>query len=164
MRWKLLLFPAACIYLLLISATSVQINQKHVATEYEYKADLPLASNTIKAQKLNFFQRLMMKVFLKKYKTTDEVKADKLANTSLALAVAAFGVHVLGLLVPYLILATIPAGITAMITGGSALRNGTAKIGNAKTGKALGLGSLIAFAVLLIVVSIAVAAFWGAWN
>ena len=61
---------------------------------------------------------------------------------------------------PYVILAAIPAAITAMITGGSALRNGTAKVGKAKTGKALGLGARIAFAVLLLVAVVAIAAYW----
>lgn len=94
----------------------------------------------------------------------DEVKADKLADTSLAFGIAACAFLVLGLFVPYVILAAIPAGITAMITGGSALRNGTVKVGKAKTGKALGLGALIAFAVLLLLAVVALAAYMNSWN
>ena len=159
MKLKLWLFPAACIYVLLISATSIKIDQKQVVNEYEYKSGFPLASSTIKAPKLNFLHKLVIKGLLKRYKRMDEVKADKLANTSLAFGIAACAFLVLGLLVPYVILVAIPAAITAMITGGSALRNGTAKVGKAKTGKALGLGALIAFAVLLLVAVVAIAAY-----
>lgn len=66
--------------------------------------------------------------------------------------IAACAFIVLGLITPYpyVILAAIPAGITTMVTGKSALRQGTSKEGAAKTGKALGLGVLLAFAVALI--------------
>ncbi len=80
------------------------------------------------------------------------------------MGIAACAFLVLGLFVPYVILAAIPAGIAANITGGSALRNGTAKEGKAKTGKALGLGSLIAFAVVLILAVIVAAAYLSSWN
>ncbi len=86
----------------------------------------------------------------------DISKADNLANTSLGFGVAAMLLMVLGFFVPFVILATIPAAIVAMITGGAALRRGTKNIGKAKTGKAFGLGALIAFGVLLIVAAIIV--------
>ena len=159
MKFTLWLFPAMCIYCLLISATSIKVSPKFNEGEGKYKSEIISGSNTVSPTKLNFFQRLMVKMFVKKYKKAhraDISKADKLANTSLAFGVAALGLMVLGLFVPYVILASIPAAIIAMITGGSAIRKGTKNIGKAKTGKGLGLGVLIAFGVLLIVAAIIV--------
>ncbi len=47
-----------------------------------------------------------------------------------------------------------------MITGGSAVRNKTSLVGKARTGKALGLGALIAFGVLLILAAIVVSSWY----
>ena len=113
----------------------------------------------VKAHKLNFFQRLALKYYLKKNKLKNDINADKLASTSLVLGISACGAIVLGLFIPYLILAAIPLGITAMVTGGSAERNHTQLIGKARTGKGLGLGALIAFAVILVIAVIVLAAF-----
>jgi hypothetical protein len=157
MKFKFWLFPAMCIYCLLISATSIKVSPKYSEGESKYKSEIISGSNTISPTKLNFFQRLMVRLFVKKYKKAhgdDISKADNLANTSLVSGVAAMVFLVAGLFVPYVIFATIPAAIIAMITGGAAVRRGTKNVGKAKTGKAFGLGALIAFAVLLIVAAI----------
>ena len=159
MKFKLWLFPAMCIYCLLISATSMKVSPKYSEGESKYKSEIISGSNIVSPTKLNFFQRLMVRLFVKKYKkaqSADISKADNLANTSLVFGVAALGFIVLGLFVPYVILATIPAAIIAMITGGAAVRKGTKNIGKAKTGKAFGLAALIAIGVLLIVGAIIV--------
>ncbi len=159
MKFKLWLFPAMCIYCLLISATSIPVSPKLSPVESKYKSEIISGSKTVSPPtRLNFFQRLIVKLLVKKYKKAhraDMSKADNLANVSLISGSAAAIFMVLGLFIPYVIFATIPAGIIAMITGGAAVRRGTKKIGTAKTGKALGLGALIAFAVLLIVAAIA---------
>jgi len=59
----------------------------------------------------------------------------------------------LALFIPYLILAVLPTAIAAMITGGAAVRNKTSLIRKARTGKALGLGALIFFGLLLLIVA-----------
>ena len=111
-------------------------------------------SNVLKAHKLNFFQRLMVKFLIKKNELLNGTRADKLASTSLGLGIGACASILLGLFVPFIILAAIPTGIAAMITGGSAVRNKTSMVGKARTGKGLGLGALITFAILLIVAAI----------
>ena len=114
----------------------------------------------LKNHKLNFFQRLIVKIYLKKHKLLEDIKADKLASTSLWLGVGACAAILLGLFIPYIILAAIPTGIAALITGGAAIRNKTSQVGKARTGKGLGLGALIAFGLLLIAAAILLAAFW----
>lgn len=157
MKFKLWLFPAICIYWLLISATSIKVSPNHSNAGGKPISEINSHPNTVSPTKLNFFQRLIVKLLVKKYKRahrTDNSKADNLANTSIASGLAAAGFMVLGFFVPYIILASIPAAIIAMITGGAAVRKGTKKIGTAKTGKGLGLGVLIAFGVLIIAAAI----------
>ena len=110
--------------------------------------------HSAKTRKLNFFQRLALRLLMKKYKSANGVNADRLASTSLLLGIFSCGLLLLGLFVPFVILLSIPAGIFAMITGGSAVRNKTSQMGKAKTGNALGLGALITFALLLIIAAI----------
>jgi hypothetical protein len=74
--------------------------------------------------------------------------------------VAACVFFVLGLLIPYVFLASVPASIAAMITGSSAVRNKTSFVGKAKTGKALGLGVLIAIGVLFLALVILISSFY----
>ncbi|MEP7253770.1 MAG: hypothetical protein ABI683_15360 [Ginsengibacter sp.] len=112
----------------------------------------------LKKHKLNFFQRFIVKLYLKKHKLLEDNQADKLASTSLWLGIGACAALLLGLFIPYIILAAIPLGIAAMITGGAAIRDKTSLVGKARTGKGLGLGALIAFGVLLIAALIIVAA------
>ena len=115
------------------------------------------AVHSTKAHKLNFFQRWALRILMKKYKSAHGVNADKLASTSLLLGIFSWGFLLLGLAVPFVILLSIPTGIAAMITGGSAVRNKTSQMGKARMGKGLGLGALITFALLLIIAAIIIA-------
>jgi len=114
------------------------------------------AVHSTKARKLNFFQRWALRILMKKYKSAHGVNADKLASTSLLLGIFSCGFLLLGFVVPFVFLLSVPAGIAAMITGGSAVRNNTSQMGKAKTGKALGLGALITFALFLIIAAIVI--------
>ncbi len=149
-----------CVYFLLISATAAKVKYTAAAEDNTAIVQSPLSANTFKTSKLNFFQRTLMKFALKKFKKADTNKGDKQAGISLAFGIAACGFLLIGVIVPYVILAALPAGIVAMITGGSAIRNGTNREGKARTGKALGLGALIAFGALLLAVVLIIAA----WN
>ncbi len=145
------------IYTLLVSAMCIERPVTSLVNKQNIIIPNYPNSKFLKTHKLNFFQRLMVKILAKKNKLVKSANADKLASTSLLLGIGACAFLVLGLFIPYVILATLPAGIAAMITGGSAIRNRTTLVGKAKTGKGLGLGALIAFGVVFIVVAIAVA-------
>ena len=150
MKLRLKMFPLLCIYLLLSSATIIKTPTASRVNIQNNTIVQPENTRVVKVHKLNFFQRLLLKFIIKKNKKDGGVRADKLASTSLLLGVAACVLLVLGLFVPYVILTALPVSIAAMITGGSAVRNKTSLIGKATTGKALGLGALIAFGVILI--------------
>ena len=74
----------------------------------------------------------------------------------------ALGTLIIGLFVPYIILAAIPTGIVAMVLGKQALIGGTNYPEKAKLGKTFGLVSLISFAFILLLAAILVAS-WGSW-
>lgn len=154
MKLSLRIYPILAIYMLLVSATCIEKIDTSIVNRENITITNHKNSNALKVHKLNFFQRLIVKIFLKKNKLADGTRADKLASTSLLLGVGACAFLLLGLFIPYVILISIPAGIAAMITGGSAIRNKTSLVGKARTGKGLGLGALIAFAVVLIVAAI----------
>ena len=154
MKISFRIFPILAIYMLLVSATCIEKIDTSIVNRENITITNHKNSNALKVHKLNFFQRLIVKIFLKKNKLADGTRADKLASTSLLLGVGACAFLLLGLFIPYVILISIPAGIAAMITGGSAIRNKTSLVGKARTGKGLGLGALIAFAVVLIVAAI----------
>ena len=141
---------------LLTSAVSIQNTSSPVAPAPIEGISNSGAVHSAKAHKLNFFQRWALRILMKKYKSAHGVKADKLASTSLLLGIFSCGFLLLGLFVPYVILLSIPSGIAAMITGGSAVRNKTSQMGKARTGKALGLGALITFALLLLIAAIVI--------
>jgi hypothetical protein len=164
MKSRLLLFPLSCICLLFISATCIEGVPVNTAGTNMVAVIVPAQTPVKKAHKLNFLQKLVLKFYLKKNKLAEDAKADKLAKTSLLLGIAACGFLVLGLFIPPVILGTIPAGIAAMITGGSALNRQTKLIGKAKTGKGLGLGALIAFGVVVLAAALIIAAWFGGWN
>ena len=146
-----------CIYLFLISATPIikrdssGIDQHSTTLAYHKK------SNLLKFHKLNFFQRLVLKLYLKNNQLRNGGKAYKLASASLWLGIGACALILVGLLFPYLILLALPAGIVAMITGNSALRNKTSSVRKARMGKAFGLAAIIVFAALLFVVALILA-------
>ena len=156
MRSKIHFIPLLGIYLLLMSATIVKKDTAYTGSKLVMQS---VSSTHVKAHKLNFFQRLALKYYLKKNKFKNDVNADKLASTSLTLGISACGAILLGLFIPYLILAAVPLAIAAMATGGSAERNHTQLVGKARTGKALGLGALIAFGLILVIAVILLAAF-----
>ena len=154
MKLRLQIFPMLGIYMLLISATHIVKKDTATVTTQNIIITGHHNSNLLKVHKLNFFQRLIVKLYLIKNKLANGTKADNLASTSLLLGIVACGFILFGLFIPYAILATIPTGIAAMITGGSAIRNKTSLVGKARTGKGLGLGALIAFGILLILAAI----------
>lgn len=154
------LFPILAIYVLLISATCIIKEETITGTPQTASVQNYGNTHVLKAHKLNLFQRLMVKILLKKHKLQNDTNADKLASTSLILGIGACAFILLGLFIPYIILASVPAGIAAMITGGSAIRNKTSLVGKAKTGKGLGLGALITFGIILILAAILVAAIY----
>lgn len=160
MRIQLKMLPLLCVYLMLISATSIKIAGTPGLHPQNNMAITLRNDDVMKVHGLNFFQRLLVKYVLKRSKRSD-VRADSLASTSLWLGVSACGLLLLGLFIPYIILASVPVAIAAMITGGSALRNKTSLIGKARTGKALGLGALIAFGVILLAAAIILASYFG---
>lgn len=160
MKLSLKVFPLLCIYLLLISATSIKTPAASLVNMQNNTIVQPNHTTVVKVHKLNFFQRLLLKLIIKKNKKEGGVRADQLASTSLLLGVAACVFFVLGLLIPYVFLASVPASIAAMITGSSAVRNKTSFVGKAKTGKALGLGVLIAIGVLFLALVILISSFY----
>lgn len=163
MKLKLWLLPFLSIYLLLISATSIKVEPQVAVNDNKVPVVAP-SSTSVKEHKLNFFERLILKLALKKYKVADPAKADKQANASLIFGIVGASLLVIGSFVPYVGILCLPAAIAAMIIGGSALRGGTQKVGAAKTGKGLGLGTLIAFGVLLLIAALIVAAWLGSWR
>lgn len=160
MKLSLKVFPLLCIYLLLISATTIKTPAASLVNMQNNTIVQPKHTTVVKVRKLNFFQRLLLKFIIKKNKKEGGVRADQLASASLLLGVAACVLLVLGLLIPYVFLAAVPASIAAMITGSSAVRNKTSLVGKAKTGKALGLGVLIAIGVLFLAVVILISSFY----
>lgn len=164
MKSKVLLFPLSCICFLFVSATCIESVPANTAGSNLVAVIIPAQTPVKKAHKLNFLQKLVLKFYLKKNKLAEGAKADKLAKTSLILGIAACGFLLLGLFIPYVALAAVPAGIAAMITGGSALNRETSLTGKAKTGKGLGLGALIGFALLVLAAAIILAGVLGGWN
>ena len=146
--------------MLLISATCIEKRDTSIVN----KQTLTITNNNnyklVKVHKLNFFQRLIVKLLIKKKRLAEGTKADRLASTSLLLGIGACAFILLGLFIPYIILASIPTGIAAMITGSSAIRKKTSLEGKARTGKGLGLGALIAFGLILILAAILVSSLY----
>jgi|SRR6185437_1077983 len=153
MRLRLYIVPVIGIYMLLVSATVIQ-KDTTIAHKQNITINAVGGVNVLKAYRLNFFQRIMVKFLLKNKKLKKNIDADKLASASLLLGVAACALLLLSLLIPYLFIAVLPAAILAIATGGSAVRNKTSFMRKAKTGKALGLGALIVFGVILVIVVI----------
>ncbi len=161
MRFKLWILPIICLYFLLISASTTSIEMTPVAADKEVVIEAPVIVKE-KSAKLNFFQRALLKHVSKKYKTDeiDSSKADKQAKLALIFGLSAAGLLILGLFIPYVIFASLPAAIAAMVLGGAALRGRTKYVGKARNGKGFGLGALIGFGVVLLAAILFVAA-WG---
>jgi hypothetical protein len=166
MNLRLWLIPMCLLSFLFISATTVSVETTPAATS-SIVSETPTAATSVKKNKLSFVERLLLKYALNKLRKAegeDTIKADKQAKTSLSFGIVAVSALLLGLFIPYIMLATIPTGIVALATGSSALKSGTKEAGKARTGKTLGLASLIAMGVLLLLAVILVAAFLGSWG
>lgn len=148
--------PVIGIYMLLVSATIVQ-KDTTIADKQNITLLAGSGAHVLKAYKLNFFQRIVVKFLLKNKKLKKNIAADRLASVSLLLGIAACAFILLSLFIPYLILAALPASIVAITTGGGAVRNKTSFVRKAKTGKALGLAALIVFGIILLLVVIILA-------
>lgn len=117
------------------------------------------------AKKPTFFQRIALRIALKRYskhhKRVDIEKADQLASTALTLGIVALACA----LIPfYTILAAIPLGIIAMSTGRTALKNNTTKESNARLGKSFGLAALIVAGLWIFLGAIALVVLLSSWN
>ncbi|MCW3109733.1 MAG: hypothetical protein JWQ09_4239 [Segetibacter sp.] len=163
MKKRYLLFPLLAISLFLISATSIEKKENTMAGEPQLITATPMTVNKV-VHKQNFFQRLMVKLFVRKNEQVDKSKADNLASTSLFLGIGACALLLLGAVVPLMAFASIPLGIAAIVTGGSAIKQGTSEEAKAKTGKGLGIGALITMTVLLILGAIILASWNMNWN
>lgn len=153
------------ISLLFVSATSVQLESYPITKKGIVTRESNIESQRVKKSEPGFVDRLLLKYVLKKIRRAEnQTKADRQASTSLSFGIASMGFLLLGLFIPYVIFATIPLAIVAMVTGSSALKDGTTEKGKARTGKTLGLASLITFGVFLIVALIVVASFLGSWG
>ena len=163
MRLRIRIFPILFIYLFLISAIPIvrrdssKINKHSITLTYHNN------SNLQKFHKLNFFQRLIVKFYLKRNKLQNVTRADKLASASLWLGLGACGLVLFGFLFRYLsflalpVLLALPVGIVAIITGNTALRNKTSSVRKARMGKAFGLVAIIVFAALVLVIALILA-------
>lgn len=120
----------------------------------------PVVKAEAHQKKLNFFQRLVYKIAVKKFgKAADTEKADRQATSALIFGIAAMSTLIIGLFVPYVVLAALPTGVIAMVLGKHALESGTQNPLKAKIGRTLGFVSLLGFLFLLVLVVIAVSSY-----
>ena len=139
-----------------IAATTEKVVPIAITTDTGTPVVYPMATQEVNQKKMNFFERILFKLAVKKLmKAADTEKADRQASSALVFGIAALGTLLLGLLVPYVIFAAIPTGIVAMVLGKQALTVGTKYPVKAKLGKTFGLVSLILFGALIILVAIA---------
>lgn len=156
------------LFLLLISflsiaATTEKILPVATTNVTETPVVYPMATQEVNQMKMNFLQRLMFKLAIKKFKkAADTEKADRQASAALVFGIAALGTLIIGLFVPFVVLAAIPTGIVAMVLGKQAVIGGTNDPAKAKIGKTLGLVSLISFAFILLLAAIVVSS-WSGW-
>jgi hypothetical protein len=154
------------LFLLLISFLSIAATSEKTllvaATNgTETPVAYPMSTQEVHEKKLNFLQRLMFKLTVKKFKKVGDIeKADRQASSALIFGIAALGTLIIGLSVPVVALAAIPAGVVAMVLGKQAVIGGTNDPAKAKIGKTLGLVSLLVFAFILLLGAIVVAS-WG---
>lgn len=164
MTLRLFLLPMICMSLILISAKPTAVQPKKMADEV-VPVEVPAKGITVKQNKLNFIERFFLKLALKKFKKADDTtKADKQARNSFTVGIVGLSLLIVGLFVPYVILASVPAGIVAMVTGSAAIHGGTNEYSKARTGKTLGLISLIGFGLILLIAAILDAAVLSSWH
>ena len=156
------------LFLLLISFLSIAATSEKTllvaATNgTETPVAYPMSTQEVHEKKLNFLQRLMFKLAVKKFKKVGDIeKADRQASSALIFGIVALGTLLLGLAVPYVALVAIPTGIVAMVLGKQAVIGDTNFPEKAKLGKTFGLVALLGFAFILLLAAIVVAS-WGAW-
>ncbi len=166
MQTKYFLIPLVGISLFLTAATTTPKAETKVAKDTTAKVNIPFEpSAQMKVKKMGFFQKLAFKIMTRKLKKHhykipyDTAKADKMANASLGLGIAAL----VFVLIPfYTIFLAIPLGIMAMVFGSNAKKSGTQKTTNASLGKAFGLAALIVFVLYIILAAIFIAS-WASW-
>ena len=146
-----------------IAATIEKVPPLTITPSTETAVVYPLATEEVRQKKMNFFERILFKLSIMKFKkAADTEKADRQTRSALIFGIVALGTLLIGLVVPYIALAAIPAGIVAMVLGKQAVVGGTTDPAKAKIGKALGLVSLIGFAFILLLAAIVVAS-WSSW-
>lgn len=156
------------LFLLLISFLSIAATTEKtlpVATTSSTETPVvyPMATQEVHQKKMNFLQRLMFKLAVKKFKkAADTEKADRQASSALIFGIAALGTLIIGLFVPYIALAAIPTGIVALVLGKQAIIGGTSDPAKAKIGRTLGFVSLLGIALILLLATILLAS-WGGW-
>jgi|GEM_PF-2906960 len=124
----------------------------------------PITAPEVHEKKMNFLQRLVFKLAVKKFKkAADTEKADRQANSALIFGIVSLSTFLIGLFVPYVALVAIPTGIVAMVLGKQAIKGGTSDPAKAKIGKTLGLVSLLSFAFILLIAVIVVVVLFFAW-
>lgn len=146
MKIILRFIPLFLLHILLSSASFTTNQPGENSSKPEIMVSTPGAQTT--TQKLNFFHKLLFKLS-GKHAYSNQVNADRQAKNALTYGIVAASTLVVGLLVPYVILFSVPFSILAIAKGSKALKNGTALSSKASTGKTLGLVSLILFGVIL---------------
>ena len=146
-----------------IAATTEKVLPLPAPTATEAPIIYPAATEQVQQKKMNFFQRMLFKMAVRKFrKAEDSGKADRQGTAALIFGSVALASLILAFVVPSLVLffAAIPTGIIAMVLGKEAVKGGTKDPAKAKIGKAFGLVSLILLATLTIIAAIAVSN----WN
>jgi hypothetical protein len=153
MKILTLLFSLTATWILLTSASSKPLPSTPLDSSATHIATPRTLANLSAPKKMGFFKRLVWNRYVKKFRkyeaqTGDPVKADKLAKSSLILGI----ISVALLFIPwYTLLLIVPLSIIAMSNGREALIMGTTKGSAARTGKTMGLISLIGLGVWIII-------------
>ncbi len=112
-----------------------------------------------KKKKMNFFQKIMYKMVLKKInKTMSRIKEEEVDADKLARQAKTWGLLSLAAILIFPILA-IPFGIMAITKGSAALENGTSIPAEARSGRTMGIISLSILLAFLFLIIIIVAGF-----
>lgn len=166
MKLRLWFIPMLFASFFLVSATSTSTVYSEPAAQLQPSTPgLPTIGASVKKTKLNFIERLLLKFAIKRVlnEEGDLTKANKQASTSLSFGIVAVSLLLLGLFLPYIMLGAIPAGIVALTTGGTALKEGTTERSKARTGRALGIATLATVGAIFLLALLLIAAFSG-WN
>lgn len=147
----------ACVYLMLVSATTTNVGNAGAETNEPPVSSRP--ANNVANQKLNFFEHLIFRVTHRKFQKTDKTDADKLARKSQAWGILAISTIALVWVFPPILLFNLVAAIIALSAGRRALKANTKMEDKARLGKGLGSGVLIAASILTVIFIILAATF-----